>query len=92
MTEVGGAAAFYLPRLSCDDDGWVKKGAETLGRIMALSPEDRRQLTNEGQANARRFQPGPAFDAFEKIYKRALGYEDSTSATARAKGLAYIPS
>lgn len=70
MTEVGGTAAFYIPRRPTNAVGeWATAGAQVIQQIVALSPSQRQAAVEAGQANARRFESEAALDQIEAIYK-----------------------
>ena len=74
MTEVGGDAALYLPRLNHGDDigAWADHGAVLLRRVMSRSAAEKESAARVGQAQAARFDADRAVDAYIEIYRRVL--------------------
>jgi glycosyltransferase involved in cell wall biosynthesis len=74
MTEVGAAAAFYLPRRPATGTAaaWASAGAHVVQQVVALSTAERQAVVAAGLANARRFEPAVALDQMETIYKAIL--------------------
>lgn len=73
MSEVGGDAAYYLPRRPCGDDGeWSRQGAKLVRHILNLSDEERNEAVRRGLKNAERFRSKLALDRYEEIYGTAL--------------------
>lgn len=75
MTEVGGNAAFYIPKRPLDNTSvtaWAMEGAKALNDIFALSSNERKSLVESSIANSKRFDPDTALDKIEEIYKSIL--------------------
>lgn len=74
MTEVGGAAAFYISRLPAGGniDSWAKAEAQILRQVVELSPSDRAALIDAGLSNAARFDAPTALNQVEATYKNIL--------------------
>lgn len=75
MTEVGGDAAFYIPKKpleSASVASWAMKGAKAVDDIFALPPPKRKCLMDSSITNAKRFDPDVALDKIEEIYKSVL--------------------
>ena len=76
MTEVGGDAAFYLPRLSQTDRGeldqWAQSGAEMLRRVTELSVVELSRRKERGLIQSARFRAETALDGYEKTYREIL--------------------
>lgn len=75
MTEVGGAAAFFIPRRPAVNEkveDWVLLGASTLQRVVSLSPQERIAVVKNGLENIRRFDSQKALNAIEEIYLKIL--------------------
>lgn len=74
MTEVGGSAANYLPRLNRGDDvaAWAKSGARVLKGLMDRSVQEAADASNTGREQARRFDAARAIDSYLDIYRRVL--------------------
>ena len=83
MTEVGGDAAFYLPRLEPTDhvDLWANGGARVLLQVLNRSSAERERWAANGLERARRFTADVAIDAYLSIYQRVLTMEASSGAT-----------
>lgn len=75
MTEVGGNAAYYLPRLQAHDDiaMWAAKAADVLQDVLRLTTAQRAALIERGVQSAQRFNADAAIDAYLIIYQRVLG-------------------
>jgi glycosyltransferase involved in cell wall biosynthesis len=70
MTEVGGTAAYYIPRRpTTAAEAWATAGAHVIQQVVDLSPAERQAAVAAGQANARRFESEAALDQIEAIYK-----------------------
>jgi glycosyltransferase involved in cell wall biosynthesis len=75
MTEVGGNAACFIPRMPgkrTQREAWANSAARTVDRIVRLKPGERASVLAEGRANAARFDTEAALDAYEEVYCRAL--------------------
>lgn len=74
MNEVGGPAAYLVPRLHADADrrAWVQAACDTLAQVLALSPEARCARAVQAQAWASRFDQGAAIEGYLAIYRQAL--------------------
>ena len=74
MTEVGGTAAFYIPRRPLSDDvsAWAAMGAQVIRQVVELNPDQRTAAAAAGLANAQRFEASVALDRIEKIYHDIL--------------------
>ena len=83
MTEVGGTAASYLPRLGHADDvdAWARDGARILAQLLKRLPEEQAQAASAGRERAARFSAETAIDRYLSIYDRVLALE-----RANAKG------
>lgn len=77
MTEVGGDAAVYLPRLACADDldGWARDGAQVLIGVLGRSGGERERHSTAARARARRYAADVATDAYLSIYQQVLARE-----------------
>ena len=84
MTEVGGEAAFYIPRRpdSAAGDGaddWAAKAAKRVAEILAL-PADVGQLRQtQGFKQAAQFDPQRTMTAYEKIYQHLVSTEKAAA-------------
>ena len=74
MTEVGAAAAFYIPRrpATADATTWATAAAQVVQQVVTLDAQERRAVVEAGLANARRFEPAVALDHMETIYQAIL--------------------
>lgn len=74
MTEVGGDAAFYIPRLNKKESVslWASKAAAEVEKVIALADTDLQAIEAAGLENAKRFNTQNTLDAIELIYKRIL--------------------
>jgi glycosyltransferase involved in cell wall biosynthesis len=74
MTEVGGSAAFYIPRKAygASYTPWAKEAAITLNKVVTLKAAERIQVIQNGINNASRFNADKALDQIESIYKEVL--------------------
>ena len=74
MTEVGGTAAFYIPRRppSAAADTWATAGAQVIQQVVELGPSQRQMVVEAGLTNASRFEAATALDCIEAIYQRVL--------------------
>jgi glycosyltransferase involved in cell wall biosynthesis len=79
MTEVGGEAATYLPRLTHPGDLplWALVGAGVLQAILTQPAAERERRAAAGVAWARRFDPERAIDGYLAIYERVLALESA---------------
>jgi len=71
MNEVGGEAAFYIPK--CPPENildWEKDAAKVLEQIIQLHPEDRKLLIKKGLEQSRKFDKNIILDQIEEIYQR----------------------
>ncbi len=74
MTEVGGAAAYYIRRKLFNEDShqWSKEVAQVIDQVLCLSSEDRNGVVKAGLDNARRFDTDMSLAQIEKIYQQVL--------------------
>ncbi len=73
MTEVGGKAAFYIPRQPATGAAaWAAVGAQVIQRVVALSPAERQATVTAGRQNASQFESDAALDEIEAIYRRLV--------------------
>ena len=79
MTEVGGAAANYLPRLgpTGDREAWANRGAQVLANVLKRSAIERECAIAAGCAWADRFAAQTAIDAYLTIYQQVLAMESA---------------
>ena len=73
MTEVGGEAAYYLPRRpDMDSGGWAQTAADRIMQILALPAEEDLERRAMGLARSAVFDADRALDSYERIYHRVL--------------------
>jgi glycosyltransferase involved in cell wall biosynthesis len=76
MTEVGGDAAFYIPRMPIGDSDalgeWSRQGAAALLRIIDLTAEERASVREKGFKNAARFRSAETMEKIEGFYRETL--------------------
>ena len=73
MSEVGGEAAYYLPRRpDLDSGGWARTAADRIMQILTLPTEERSERRRMGLAQAAKFDAEHALDEYERIYLRVL--------------------
>jgi len=74
MTEVGGDAASYLPRLANagELDAWAQAGALQLWGVLGRTPAERDRAAASGRAWAARFSADAAIDNHLSVYQRVL--------------------
>jgi glycosyltransferase involved in cell wall biosynthesis len=74
MTEVGAAAAFYIPRRPANDKAfaWAAASAQVVQQVVALGETDRQIVVDKGRVNARRFETTGALHCIEAIYQEVL--------------------
>jgi glycosyltransferase involved in cell wall biosynthesis len=74
MTEVGGDAAFYIPRMPVEGEigPWLRHGADTIRTVLGMSPAERSERIGRGFENSRRFDKDLFLDACETLYGRIL--------------------
>lgn len=79
MTEVGGQAATYLPRLKAGDDvaAWARSGAAQLARVLDRPGTERERHAALGCTWAQRFTAASAIDNYLALYQRVLTLERS---------------
>jgi glycosyltransferase involved in cell wall biosynthesis len=71
MTEVGGAAAFYIERKPTNADhkiAWARDCAMMLKQILSLNPAARQEAIQVSRANAERFNLNNCLDEIESVY------------------------
>ncbi|MFN6947202.1 MAG: glycosyltransferase, partial [Cytophagaceae bacterium] len=72
MTEVGGEAAYYIPRRNTSDLNWAGNACEIVDKVFGLSLSERDSLIEKGLVNVCRFDQKNALDQIEAIYKKVL--------------------
>lgn len=87
MTEVGGEAVTYLPRLDAGDDvsAWARFGAARLLHVLGRSSAEQERVAERGQAWATRFTAASAIDNYLAVYQRVLAFESGGSTLAQAQ-------
>jgi len=79
MTEVGGQAAYYLPRRQHGQDvgNWARSGADLLEQVLAASPQEQSQRRQIGLQWASRFQAEHTINTYLRVYERVLAQSTS---------------
>ena len=74
MTEIGGDAAVYLPRLKFGEDlrAWSAHGAEVLRELLAASLQQKQERSERGRAWANNFDPEVSIQKYLAIYAKIL--------------------
>jgi len=77
MTEVGGDAATYLPRLAGHDglSAWAQASAQVLAAVLDRPPAERERVAEIGLVRAARFNAEAAIDSYLAVYERVLSLE-----------------
>ncbi|OKS85147.1 glycosyltransferase [Mucilaginibacter polytrichastri] len=72
MTEVGGDAAYYIPRRPSNGEGatWADGAASTLNKVLNISAVERNAVLEAGYKNIYRFSLKDAIQQIETIYKK----------------------
>jgi glycosyltransferase involved in cell wall biosynthesis len=93
MTEVGGEAARYIPRLRFgeDIDVWASKCADELSAVLALDGDQRAALVEAGLTQAARFSADRAIDAYLDIYQHVFEMERGVHLAADTPLRAIVP-
>jgi glycosyltransferase involved in cell wall biosynthesis len=73
MTEVGGDAAYYIPRRpSGDASGWAIQAGKTVVELLGLSVPEKETWREKGFKQVANFDTQRTLDAYEAIYSRTL--------------------
>jgi glycosyltransferase involved in cell wall biosynthesis len=75
MTEVGGEAAFYIPKkplIGSKVELWACDAAEVVNEVMNFNQEERQFWIEKGLKNAYRFDQAKSLDNIEMIYSDIL--------------------
>lgn len=73
MTEVGGEAAFYIPRQPDDDDGaWSVQAAKMVANVLKMPVNEQRQRKESGFRQVAQFDAQETMAAYERIYLQAI--------------------
>ncbi|MEI6377903.1 MAG: glycosyltransferase [bacterium] len=74
MTEVGGASAFYIPRMPVSGEirHWLDEGADMIKKVLELPQQEREERIRTGLVNASRFDRESFLDACESFYRKIL--------------------
>ncbi|WP_290478166.1 MULTISPECIES: glycosyltransferase [unclassified Leeuwenhoekiella] len=73
MTEVGGTAAFYIPRETVDNDGeFINQGVKMIQALLNKSAEDLKLFSEKGLEQAKKFDSDLALDKIEAAYKSII--------------------
>jgi glycosyltransferase involved in cell wall biosynthesis len=91
MTEVGGNAAFYIPRRPEKEEDiprWSETAALKVNEVLAMSSIQRKEIIEAGLNNIQRFKSEQILDEIEQIYQRILmGYDAIERLTNQAAKL-----
>ena len=70
MTEVGGNAAYYIPRRPADDvKTWALDASKKVFSILSLSEEKKQKLKLNGLEQAAKFNAVKTLDEYEHTYQ-----------------------
>lgn len=75
MTEVGGDAAFYLPRRPCDSASaisWASDAADQVIKILSQTREEYECRRQRGFEQVKKFDTRSVIENYERIYKKVL--------------------
>lgn len=75
MTEVGGKAAFYIPRRPIDNlevAVWAQKGAGAIHKVLSLTACESENVRAAGFQNIERFKSAGILDKIEAIYQKII--------------------
>ncbi|MCR1025194.1 glycosyltransferase family 4 protein [Cellulophaga baltica] len=71
MNEVGGEAAFYIPKCPTNNtENWETNAATILEQILQLPPEDRKLSIKKGLKQSEKFYKDSIIDQIEEIYQQ----------------------
>ena len=74
MTEVGGDAAFYIPsRPARDPATWAEQASDRVLEILQLAPDETSSRRQLGYRQVAKFDAEQTLNAYEQIYRQALG-------------------
>ena len=81
MTEVGGDAASYLPRLAHDEDvvAWATKGARVISELLERGPLACAEAARAGLDRAALFSADAAIERYLSVYRQVLLIEQPAS-------------
>ncbi|WP_121809989.1 glycosyltransferase [Mucilaginibacter kameinonensis] len=75
MTEVGGDAAFYIPRQpqnAADLNEWLQTASNLLNTVLTSSAQQRTEIISKGFINVGRFDTDVTLNEIEKIYQQIV--------------------
>ena len=75
MTEVGGAAAFYISRMPAErtqQKVWAEQGSIMIERIMGMSAKQREAVITEGLEHVKKFEAQAILNQMEEQYRKVL--------------------
>ncbi|MCH6234039.1 glycosyltransferase [Cognataquiflexum rubidum] len=75
MIEVGGEAAFYIPRMPAEEndrEAWSKAAADKVEEILEFAPEGRAKVVEAGVENTKRFDSKMTLARINGIYQKIL--------------------
>jgi glycosyltransferase involved in cell wall biosynthesis len=71
MNEVGGQAAFYIPKCPVKNtEKWEENAAKLIEQIVQLHPEDRKLTIKKGLEQSKKFHKDVILDQIEAIYQQ----------------------
>ncbi|CDS52606.1 Glycosyltransferase [Polaromonas sp. CG9_12] len=78
MTEVGGDAAFYIPsRPQRNPGAWAEQSGARVLEILQTSPDETGSRRQRGYRQVAKFDAEQTLNAYERIYRQALGKAQS---------------
>lgn len=73
MTEVGGEAAYYIPRRpNTEATNWAMQSGKKIIDILALLPSAQKNRKNHGFRQSSKFNTQRTMDSYEKIYQNII--------------------
>jgi glycosyltransferase involved in cell wall biosynthesis len=75
MTEVGGNAALYIPRMPADKnliEQWAQEAGNLVNKVIRYTIGERAEIVKSGLVNSERFNTDVALTQIENIYKQCL--------------------
>ncbi|WP_236614045.1 glycosyltransferase [Nafulsella turpanensis] len=82
MTEVGGKAAFYLPRRPAEKGEatrWAQEGAKVIHQVVSLTSEERTAVIQAGFSQVKKFNAQEVLVQVERLYHHVLRQNKTTS-------------
>lgn len=73
MTEVGGEAAFYIPkRPDTEPDDWANQAGKRVANVLAMPLDEQQQRQRQGFRQAAKFDTQHTMNAYENIYQKII--------------------